>query len=154
MSTAIPPGASRAGFAYNPAMVPGQPPSGQPPASVTPATPAVPASSAPAPPAQPKATQPDASPAAPKAQAITVVQFVERPTRETSVGDILLGSVGFVGIVLLAALVVGIVAGGLFIAVKRLLPGNTFNGQNADEAALKLNALEESAVEPNVSRRA
>lgn len=71
-----------------------------------------------------------------------MVQVVEPPTRETSVGDILLGSVGFVGFVLLAALLVGLLAGGLFIAMKRLRPGNTFNGQNADESSLKLNSLD------------
>lgn len=71
---------------------------------------------------------------------MTVVQFVERPTRETGVGDILLGSVGFVGFVLLAAFVVGILAGGLFIVFKRLRPDNAFNGQTADESSLKLNS--------------
>ena len=44
-----------------------------------------------------------------------VVRVVEEPTRETSVADILLGAVGFVGFVLVAAAVVGILAGGLFI---------------------------------------
>jgi hypothetical protein len=77
-----------------------------------------------------------------EAQPITVVEVVAPPTRETSVGDILLGSVGFVGFVLLAALLVGLIAGGLFILVKKLRPGNTFNGQNADESSLKLNSLQ------------
>lgn len=44
-----------------------------------------------------------------------VVRVVEEPTRETTVADILLGAVGFVGFVLIAAAVVGLVAGGLFI---------------------------------------
>jgi hypothetical protein len=44
-----------------------------------------------------------------------VVRVVEEPTRETSVADILLGAVGFVGFVLIAAAVVGLLAGGLFI---------------------------------------
>jgi hypothetical protein len=81
------------------------------------------------------------SPVTQSAQPITVVQIVEPPTRETSVGDILLGSVGFVGFVLIAAFVVGLVAGVLLIAVKKLRPSNTFNGQNADESSLKLNSL-------------
>ena len=85
----------------------------------------------------PPASQP-AAPAAP-AQPVTVVQVVERPTRETSVGDILLGSVGFVGFVLLAAFVVGILAGGLFILFQRLRPRNALNGQTAEDTALKLN---------------
>ena len=73
------------------------------------------------------------------AQPVTVVEIVEMPTRETSVGDILLGSVGFVGFVLLCALLVGLVAGSLFILVKRLRPDNQFNGQTADEISMKLN---------------
>ena len=48
-----------------------------------------------------------------------VVQVVEEPTRETSVADILLGAVGFVGFVLIAAAVVGLFAGGLFILFRK-----------------------------------
>jgi uncharacterized membrane protein len=69
------------------------------------------------------------------------VQVVAPPTRETGVGDILLGSVGFVGFVLLAAFLVGLVAGGAFILVKRLRPDNAFNGQSADESSLKLSSF-------------
>jgi hypothetical protein len=50
-----------------------------------------------------------------------VVRVVEAPTRETTVADVLMGAVGFVGFVLLAALVVGLVAGLVFILVRRLL---------------------------------
>ena len=120
------------------------------PQTVTPVAPATPAA-----PAQPvtstipataaPARSPGSTPAIPgAAKPITVVQVVERPTREISVGDILLGSVGFVGTALLAALLVGLLAGAVFIFVKRLLPGNTFNGQTADDAALKLNSLSDS----------
>jgi hypothetical protein len=49
-----------------------------------------------------------------------IVRVVEPPTPETTVADVLLGAVGLVGIVLLAAFVVGIVAGGLFILVKHM----------------------------------
>lgn len=138
-------------------MVPGQTPRSQPSPATTPsgqATPTPPAQPGTASPAAPEVSQtspPAAKPVVPRAQSVTVVQMVERPTRETSVGDILLGSVGFVGMVLLAALVVGLVAGSVFIFVKRLLPDNAFNGQSAEEAALKLNALEDS--EPQAARR-
>jgi hypothetical protein len=79
-----------------------------------------------------------AAPATPS-QTITVVQVVEKPTRETSVGDILLGSVGLVGFVLLAAVLVGLLAGWAFIVFKRLRPDNRFNGQTAEEISMKLN---------------
>lgn len=52
-----------------------------------------------------------------------VVQVAEEPTRETTVADILLGAVGFVGVVLLAALVVGIVAGAAFYYVRKIRSG-------------------------------
>jgi hypothetical protein len=48
-----------------------------------------------------------------------VVRIVEEPTRETTVADILLGAVGFVGAVLLAALLVGFLAGVIFIIVRK-----------------------------------
>jgi len=48
-----------------------------------------------------------------------VVKIVDAPSRETSVADILVGAAGFVGFVLLAAAVVGLVAGALFFLVRR-----------------------------------
>ncbi len=76
-------------------------------------------------------------------QAVTpiVVQVVDEPSRETGVGDILLGAVGVVGMVLLAALIVGLIVGGAFILFHRWRPDNAFNGQSADESTLKLNSL-------------
>ena len=75
----------------------------------------------------------------PSAQPITVVQVVEKPTREISVGDILLGSVSFVGMALLAAAIVGLLAGGVLVWFKRLRPANRLNGQDADDTSLRLN---------------
>jgi hypothetical protein len=97
--------------------------------------PAASPSTTPAPQASPAPPPPTAAPA----QTVTVVQVVTKPTRETSVGDILLGSVGFVGFILLAGLLVGLLAGAVFVAFKRLRPGNAFNGQTADDTALRLN---------------
>lgn len=74
------------------------------------------------------------------AQPVTIVQVVEQPSREISVADILLGSVGFVGLALLAAAVVGLVAGAALILLQRLRPSNPLNGQDADETALHLNS--------------
>jgi hypothetical protein len=72
-------------------------------------------------------------------QPVTIVQVVEQPSREISVADILLGSVGIVGLALVAAAVVGVIAGGLLILFKRFRPGNHLNGQDADETVLRLN---------------
>ena len=49
-----------------------------------------------------------------------IVRVVEQPVRETSVVDVLIGSLGLVVVMLLAALLLGVVLGGLLIAFKRL----------------------------------
>ena len=49
-----------------------------------------------------------------------IVRVVEQPVRETSVVDVLIGSLGLVVVMLLAALLLGLVLGGLLIAFKRL----------------------------------
>jgi len=79
-----------------------------------------------------------------------IIKVVEAPSRETSVADILLGAVGLVAFALLAALVVGIVVGGVFILFKKAFPGNRFNGQQSGEMLLNLSALG-SAAQPDVS---
>jgi hypothetical protein len=48
-----------------------------------------------------------------------VVKIVEETTQEVSVADILVGAFGFVGAVLVAAAVVGLLAGGVFILFRR-----------------------------------
>jgi hypothetical protein len=49
-----------------------------------------------------------------------IVRVVEPPTPETTVADVLLGAVSLVGFLLVAAFVVGIAAGVLFILFKRV----------------------------------
>ncbi|MGE3841997.1 MAG: hypothetical protein AB7I50_10450 [Vicinamibacterales bacterium] len=49
-----------------------------------------------------------------------VVRVVPSPTQETSVADVLLGAVGFIGATIVAALVAGLLAGALFIAFRKL----------------------------------
>jgi hypothetical protein len=76
-----------------------------------------------------------------------VVRVVEEPTRETSVADILLGAVGFVGFVLIAAAVVGLVAGGLFILYR------VWRARNADpneRSAVSLNLNSLHGTGPNL----
>lgn len=69
---------------------------------------------------------------------VSVVELVPPPTRETTVPDILIGSLSIVALAVVAAFVVGALAGGLLIGLKRLRPSNAFNGQNADDTALHL----------------
>jgi hypothetical protein len=49
-----------------------------------------------------------------------VVQSVGKPTRETSVYDILIGSVGLIGAILIGALLFGILLGVLLVTVRIL----------------------------------
>ena len=71
----------------------------------------------------------------------TFVQVVEQPTPETNVADILIGAVGLVGFVLVLAAVVGVIAGALFIAYRKLRPASAFHDQGP-QAALNLSTLD------------
>jgi hypothetical protein len=44
-----------------------------------------------------------------------IVKLVEEPARETTVVDVLLGSIGVVGVVVIAAAVAGLLLGGLLV---------------------------------------
>jgi hypothetical protein len=48
------------------------------------------------------------------------VRVVEEPVETTGVGDILIGAMGLTGVMLLAALALGLVLGGLLIGIKRV----------------------------------
>jgi hypothetical protein len=49
-----------------------------------------------------------------------IVRVIEQPVHETSLSDVILGSLGLVGVLLIAALVFGLLLGGLLIGYKRL----------------------------------
>jgi hypothetical protein len=49
-----------------------------------------------------------------------IVRVIETPTPETTIVDVLLGSLGLTTVLILAALVLGALLGGLLIAVKLL----------------------------------
>jgi len=49
-----------------------------------------------------------------------IVKVVQEPVRSTTIVDVLLGSLGLVGVLLFAALVLGVVLGGSMIALKLL----------------------------------
>ena len=49
-----------------------------------------------------------------------VVRVIEEPVKSTGVGDVILGALGLTGVMLLAALVLGALLGGILITIKRL----------------------------------
>ena len=49
-----------------------------------------------------------------------MVRIVEQPVRETTISDVIFGSIGLVGVMLLAALLLGLLLGGGLILLKRL----------------------------------
>jgi len=49
-----------------------------------------------------------------------IVRVVEQPVHETTISDVIFGSLGLVGVLLVAALLLGLVLGGALITVKRL----------------------------------
>lgn len=49
-----------------------------------------------------------------------MVRVIERPVDSTTVADVLLGSIGLVGVLILVAVLLGAVLGGLLIGVRKL----------------------------------
>ncbi len=64
-----------------------------------------------------------------------VVRIVDPPSTDTSVADVLIGAVGFVGAVTIAALVVGLLAGAAFILFRKLREQSD-DGQNASTGSI------------------
>ena len=72
----------------------------------------------------------------------TIVKIVPAaPTEEISVVDLILGGLGLTGLILLCALLVGGVLGGLFIWFKSVRPLNPLNGQASQTHGLRLTTL-------------
>jgi hypothetical protein len=49
-----------------------------------------------------------------------IVRVIEQPVHETTIGDVILGSLGLVGVLLLSALLLGLLLGGALVGYKRL----------------------------------
>jgi len=49
-----------------------------------------------------------------------MVRVVEQPVKETTIADVIVGSLGLVGVLLLAALLLGAVLGGAMVFYKKL----------------------------------
>ncbi len=69
------------------------------------------------------------------------------PTREISVVDLILSGLGVAGLILLAALVIGVGLGGLFIWFKNYRPMNPLNGQASQTHGLHLDRTSKTVSE-------
>ncbi|HEY7791952.1 MAG TPA: hypothetical protein VIC33_15665 [Vicinamibacterales bacterium] len=70
-----------------------------------------------------------------------MVQVGDAPAKTVSFGHVLLSAAGFTLLLVIGAALVGLVLGGLFIAIHKLRPGNRFNGQRQPEPRLDLRSI-------------
>jgi hypothetical protein len=63
-----------------------------------------------------------------------MVRVVEQPVHETTISDVIFGSIGLVGVLLVAALLLGLLLGGGLILVKRLTARDGLDAQKDAEA--------------------
>ena len=63
-----------------------------------------------------------------------MVRVVEQPVHETTISDVIFGSLGLVGIMLVAALLLGLLLGGGLILVKRLTARDGLDAAHEAEA--------------------
>jgi uncharacterized protein YacL len=64
-----------------------------------------------------------------QASSPVIVRVVEQPVHETTISDVIFGSIGLVGVLLLAALLLGLVLGGGLICLKRLTARDGLDAQ-------------------------
>lgn len=64
-----------------------------------------------------------------------IVRVVEQPVDETTIADVILGSLGLVGVMLVSALLLGLLLGGAMVLYKRL---RAKDGLDADHDAESL----------------
>ena len=63
--------------------------------------------------------------------------------KSVSFGQVLLSAAGFTLLVVLGAALVGLILGGIFIAIHKANPSNRFNGQRQPEPRLDLRQIRE-----------
>ena len=79
----------------------------------------------------------------------TIVRIVPAPpTKEINVVDLILGGLGLTGFILLCALLIGGLLGGLFIWFKSVRPLNPLNGQASQTHGLRLTPLTSESTSP------
>jgi hypothetical protein len=70
----------------------------------------------------------------------TIVQVVPPPTRDVNVLDVLVGSLGLTGVIVLGSIVFGVVLGGLIIAYKKWRADKSEADDDSDLTRLDLGA--------------
>lgn len=120
---------------------PQQPPAATPSQPGTQAQPATQSQPATAP-AQPQSQPQSPAPAQPRfnPQQVTPVVQLEsaRTTNEVGVADVLVNSFALIGFLIAAALIVGLVTGGIFIAIRRWRDKNSPDSNEPSATRLKL----------------
>jgi hypothetical protein len=112
-----------------------QPPPATPPPAPSPSQPAAQSQTGASPAPQQAPAQPRFDP-----QQVTPVVQIEppRPADEVGVDDVLIGSFALIGFLIVAALVVGLVTGGIFIAIRRWRDKNSPDSTEPQATRLNL----------------
>ena len=63
-----------------------------------------------------------------------IVRVIEEPVDETTISDVILGSLGLVGVLLISALLLGLLLGGGLVLYKRLLSKDGLDAEKDAEA--------------------
>jgi hypothetical protein len=71
---------------------------------------------------------------APQPNEPIMVRVVEQPVHETTISDVVLGSLGLVGVLLVSALVLGVLLGGGLVLFKRLTARDGIDAQRDAES--------------------
>ncbi len=66
-----------------------------------------------------------------------IVRVVEQPVHETTISDVVLGSLGLVGVLLVAAALLGVILGAALILVKRVRHRDALDAED-DASALRV----------------
>jgi hypothetical protein len=66
-----------------------------------------------------------------------IVRVVEQPVHETTISDVIFGSLGLVGVMLVAAALLGLILGGGLILLKRLRHKDALDAED-DGATLRV----------------
>lgn len=69
-----------------------------------------------------------------------IIKVVPAPTPEVGVVDILLGSLGLIGLIVAASIVLGLLVGGLLIAHSRWRAGQRADNDDSDVTRLDLSS--------------
>ena len=74
-----------------------------------------------------------------------IVELTEPATEEITVADVLVGALSFTAVLVLVALMLALLFAGSLVALRRLRPTNSLNGDSASQTSLGLHLPPESA---------